>query len=144
PELERVGLSGTAGIRVPPPEASALRRLAREVLGRAGPGEPIFLAPLRSDIVAETPLILHFLLDRPNVLERDALLLARPAEQKRVVAVLRERRPLVVRWTDPRSSRREPNRRGRPSGSRALDAFLSQAYERRARIGPYDVLQARR
>jgi hypothetical protein len=48
-----------------------------------------------------------------------------------------------VRWTDPISSRPEPNERGRPSGSRALDEHLASAYRRRARFGYYDVLVPR-
>jgi hypothetical protein len=85
--------------------------------------------------------LLHFLTRRPNVLRRDVLLQARPSEQRRIVAALTRTRPrVVIRWTDPASSRPEPNRRGRPSGSRALDAYLSRAYRLSARIGAYDVL----
>jgi hypothetical protein len=57
--------------------------------------------------------------------------------------VLERRRPVVVRWTDPASSRPEPNRRGRPSGSRALDEHLARAYLVRARFGAFDVLVPR-
>ena len=46
----------------------------------------------------------------------------------------------MIRWTDPISSRPEPNPRGRPSGSRALDDYLASAYRLRARFGFYDVL----
>ena len=62
-------------------------------------------------------------------LGRDVSVQALPREQARIVAALRRARPrAVVRWTDPASSRPEPNRRGRPSGSRALDEYLASAY----------------
>ena len=81
---------------------------------------------------------------RPNVLHRDALLQAKPAEQARIVAALRAARPrAVIRWLDPASSHPEANARGRPSGSRALDAYLAGAYRPLARYGAYLVLVPR-
>ncbi len=143
PELEPLDLPATPLVRVPPAEARALPALAGAVGRLTEPGEPIFVAPRRSDLVTLTNPLVHVLVDRPNVLRRDAFLLAPRAEQARVVAVLRARRPLVVRWTDPRSSLPEPNPRGRPSGSRALDEHLARAYELRGRYGAYDVLVPR-
>jgi hypothetical protein len=48
-----------------------------------------------------------------------------------------------VRWTDPISEDPEDNPRGRPSGSRAVDEYLADAYRLRARFGFYDVLVPR-
>jgi hypothetical protein len=50
---------------------------------------------------------------------------------------------VVIRWLDPISSRAEPNERGRPSGSRALDEHLAAAYEPQARYGAYEILVPR-
>ena len=144
PDLEPVTLDGVPGIRVPPDEARALPPLVALVQRLVPPGEPIYVAPRRSDLVTLSAPLVHFLVDRPNLLEDDVLLQARPAEQRRIVAALRRGRPrVVVRWTDPISSRPEPNARGRPSGSRALDAHLASAYRLRARFGAYDVLVPR-
>ena len=143
PDLEPVQVDGARAIRVPPAEARALPPLAALVDRLVPEGTPIYVAPRRSDRVTSTAPLIHFLVDRPNVLRRDVLLQARPEEQARIVAVLRRDRPVVVRWTDPRSSAPEPNRRGRSSGSRALDEHLARAYTLRARFGAFDVLVPR-
>jgi hypothetical protein len=107
-------------------------------------GDPIYVAPRRSDLVTLSNPLVHFLTGRPNVLRDDVLLQAEPAEQERIVAALRRARPrAIVRWTDPISSRPEPNERGRPSGSRALDEYLASAYRLSARHGAYDILVPR-
>jgi len=144
PELEPVHLAGVPGIRVPPAEARALPALAARVQRLVPSGEAIYVAPRRSDLVTLSDPLIHFLVRRPNVLFRDVLVQARPDEQARIVAALRRTRPrVVVRWTDPASSRPERNRRGRPSGSRALDEHLATAYRLDSRFGAYDVLARR-
>jgi hypothetical protein len=143
-ELVAVHLPGVPGIRVPPAEARALPPLVAFVQRHVPPGEPIYVAPRRADLVTSSAPIVHFLVRRPNVLHRDALLHARPAEQIAIVEALRRARPpAVVRWTSPASSRPEPNERGRPSGARVLDAYLAAAYRSAARFGDYEVLLPR-
>jgi hypothetical protein len=143
PDLRPVDLPGVPGIRVPPAEAEALPRMVETVQRLTEPGEPIYVAPRRSDLVTFNDPLVHFLTRRPNVLREDTLLQAKPEEQRQIVAVLRRVRPVVVRWTDPLSSRPEPNERGRPSGSRLLDEHLAAAYRLEARFGAYDVLVPR-
>lgn len=144
PDLEPVRLAGVPGIRVPPAEAEALPRMVARVQRLVPPGEPIYVAPRRSDLVTLTDPLIHFLAHRPNILDRDVTVQALPREQARIVAALRRARPkAVVRWTDPASARPEPNRRGRPSGSRALDEYLASAYRLDERHGAYDVLVPR-
>ena len=102
------------------------------------------MAPLRSDLVSFSNPLIHRLVDRPNVLRRDVLLQAKPEEQQNIIKALEQRKPrVIIRWTDPASATREPNRRGRPSGSRALDEYIERAYAPYARYGHYEVLRSR-
>ena len=143
-DLVPLHLPGVPGIAVPPAEARALPGLVAAVDRLVPPGEPIYVAPRRSDLVTSTAPIVHFLVRRPNVLHRDALLQAEPAEQAAIVRALRRARVrVVVRWTSPASSHSEPNARGRPSGSTALDDYLHTAYRESARFGDYTVLVRR-
>jgi hypothetical protein len=108
------------------------------------PGEPIYVAPRRSDLVAYTNSILYVLADRDNAAGRDFGLFASAAAQRRIVERLRAARPrVVVRWTDPLSSKPEPNLRGRPSGAHDLDAYLARDYRLLERVPNYDVLVPR-
>ncbi|MBE2316389.1 hypothetical protein DVA67_010405 [Solirubrobacter sp. CPCC 204708] len=132
------------GIAIPPEEARALPEVVARIDHLVPPGEPIYVAPRRSDLVTFTNPLLHYLTDRPNVLRRDVLLQAKPEEQRNIVRALEQRRPrVVIRWTDPASSKPEPNRRGEPSGSTALDDYLERAYRLESRFGYYDVLVSR-
>lgn len=131
-------------VRVPPDEAQALPRLIAAVQRLVPPGEPIYVAPRRSDLVTFSNPLIHYLTGRPNVLRRDVLLQAKPSEQARIVAALERTRPkVVVRWTAAESAKPEPNRRGRPSGSTALDDYLARAYRLEARYGDYEILVPR-
>jgi hypothetical protein len=143
PDLRPVELPGVPAIRIPPAEAATLPPMVVAVQTLTERGEPIYVAPRRSDLVTFNNPLVHFLTRRPNVLREDTLLQARPEEQARIVAVLRRTRPVVVRWTDPLSSRPEPNERGRSSGVRLLDEHLASAYRLEGRFGPYDVLVPR-
>jgi hypothetical protein len=144
PGLVPLRVDGAGGVRVAPGDAAAIPRVVALVQRLVPPGEPIYVAPRRSDVVSFSNPLLHFLADRPNLLHRDVLLQAKPAEQDRIVAALTRAPPrAIVRWTAPASARPEPNRRGRPSGSRALDEHLARAYRLRARFGDYEVLEPR-
>jgi hypothetical protein len=144
PDLEPVGLPGMGGVKAPPAEAEVLRRAVPYVQARVPPGQPIFVAPRRSDLVRFDNLLFYILADRDTVLDAGATLQALPAQQRRTVEAIEDKRPrIVVRWTDPLSSQREPNRRGRPSGSRFLDEYLTREYRRVATFGVYRILERR-
>ena len=129
-------------VRVPPREAAALRDVEQLVQHLTAPDDPIFVTPLRSDLVTFSNPLLYYLVQRPNVLQRDFLLQAKPEEQRKIIAKL-PRAKVIVRWIDPDSAKPEPNRRGRPSGSRALDDYIDENYTVRGRFGDYEVLASR-
>src|SRR5690606_21103735 len=79
-------LTSYRGVLIPPDEADALAKLVALVQREVPPGEPIYVAPRRSDLVTFTNPLLHYLTDRPNVLDRDVLLQAKPDEQRAIVA----------------------------------------------------------
>jgi hypothetical protein len=121
-----------------------LPELIADVQRRVPPGQAIYVAPRRSDLVTFSNPLLYYLVDRPNVLRRDVLLQAKPREQAAIVRALQRARPgAIVRWTAPASAKPEPNRRGRPSGSRALDDYIAAAYREAARYGDYVLLVPR-
>jgi hypothetical protein len=142
PDLAALRIEGAGGTRVPPADADALPKLVAEVQRLVPPGEPIYVAPARSDLVPFNNPLLHFLTRRPNVLHRDFLLQAKPQEQRKIVSALEAAEPkVVIRWLEPPV--REPNERGRSTADRTLDAYLSRAYRPDARFGAYLVLVAR-
>jgi hypothetical protein len=141
PQLATLHVKGSGNVQVPAQDAEDIPRVAARV--RQLTQGPIYVAPRRSDLVTFSDPLLHYLVGRPNVLHRDVLLQAKPSEQAKIVAVLRRAKPVVIRWTDPASSNPEPNRRGRPSGSRALDDYLDAAYREDSRFGVYVVLVPR-
>jgi 4-amino-4-deoxy-L-arabinose transferase-like glycosyltransferase len=144
PETEAIDVPAADGVRAPPAEGRALSRVARVVRRDVPPGEPIYVAPRRSDLVAFSAPLVYVLAERDNPLREDVGLWSPRAAQQRIVRVLSRTRPrLVVRWTDPLSSRREPNPRGRPSGSRVLDEYLARAYRRLERLHHFDLLARR-
>jgi hypothetical protein len=144
PAMSEVHVKAADGVEAPPQEARSLERVVADVDGLVPPGEPIYVAPRRSDLVTYSNSILYVLADRDNAAGRDFGLVASAAEQTAIVDRLRARRPrVIVRWTDPLSSKREPNLRGRPSGSHALDQYLAADYRLLERLYHYDVLVPR-
>jgi hypothetical protein len=141
PTLSRVHVDTADGAEAPPPEARALERVVADVHARVPPGAPFYVAPRRSDLVAYSNSILYVLADRDNAAKRDFGLTASAAEQQRIVGQLMTTQPkVIVRWTDPLSSKAEPNLRGRPSGSRVLDDYIDSRYRLLERLYHYDVL----
>jgi hypothetical protein len=142
--MSEVRVGPADGARARPAEARALERLAVLVHARVPPGEPIYVAPARSDLVRSNDPLLYVLLDRDNATDRDHGLIARAGTQRRIVAQLERTRPrVVVRWTDPLGTVREPNLRGRPSGVHLLDDWLQRNYRLSERLFHYDVLVPR-
>jgi len=144
PHLSTVHVAVADGAQAPPAEARSIERLVAIVQSRVPPGQPIYVAPRRSDLVRFNDPLIYVLTERDNPTSQDFGLQTSAAGQASLVARLqRVRPPLVVRWTDPISSKPEPNRRGRSSGVDTLDAWLAANYRLQVRLYHYDVLVPR-
>lgn len=144
PALAPVDVAVADGVRAPASEARAIEGMVGAVQRRVPPGEPIYSITLRSDLVRINNPMVYVLAERPNALREDFGLNTPAPAQRRLAAALERAAPrVIVRWTDPASAVREPNRRGRPSGSRALDEWVGENYRAAERHGHYVVLERR-
>jgi hypothetical protein len=144
PAMSRVHVATADGVEAPPREARALEQVVADVHARVPPGQPIYVAPRRPDLLGFSNSIVYVLAERDNAARRDYGLLASAAAQQAIVAELSVARPrVVVRWTDPLSSKAEPNKRGRPTGVHTLDRYLAARYRLLHRLYHYDVLVPR-
>lgn len=124
------------GVRATPSEARDLGAL----LARLPPG-PILVAPPSFARVTVGDPLLYVLAQRPNPTRYDVMqpgVVTTARVQREMVADLRRARPrALVRWLDPRATRREANASGRERGATLLDAFLARAYGRPRRFGAF-------
>ncbi len=135
------------GVRVPAARARALEAAVAEVRRRTLPGEPIYVATRRADLVTAGNPLLYVLADRPNPTRYDiaapGVVTTAPVQQEIVADLERARPRLVVRETDPRTAAREPNAAGRSSGVHVLDDYLARRYAPAARSGSLRLLERR-
>ena len=144
PDLAAIDLPIADGAQAPPAEARALARLAEIVERVVPPGAPIYTITRRSDLVRFNQPLVYLAADRPNPTRHDYAIQTSAAEQRELVAELAHDRPrAIVRWTDPASTVREPNLRGRPTGVRILDRWVGDRYRLLARAGDYEILVPR-
>lgn len=141
PDLVAIDLPAADGVKARPDEARALERMAATVRRLVAPDEPIYAVTRRSDLVRLNQPLIYVLSDRDNPTPIDFGLQTSATDQARLVEQLSRARPgAIVRWHDPATTRREPNLRGRPSGSRLLDEWIARGYRSHARFGEYEVL----
>jgi hypothetical protein len=144
PAMSRVHVDAADGVRAPPREARALEQVVADVHARVPPGKTIYVAPRRPDLLAYSNSIIYVLAQRDNAARRDYGLLAGATAQRAIVAELGAARPrVIVRWTDPLSSKAEPNKRGRSTGVHTLDEYIAAHYRLLHRLYHYDVLVSR-
>lgn len=133
------------GVRERPARAQAMEAAAGYVRGRVPPGRPIYVATRRSDLVTSGNPLFYVLAGRPNPTRYDiaapGVVTTAPVQREIVAALERERVGLVVRFTDPVTAAREPNRAGRSTGVRVLDRYLGERFSPVARFGPYLMLE---
>jgi len=144
PDLVSLDLPAADGTKVPPREARALELTVRKVRQVVPPDRPIYTITRRSDLVRFNQPLVYVLADRDNPTRIEYGLQTSPERQRELVRALRRAKPgAVVRWNDPITTFREPNLRGRPSGSRALDAYVADSFRLLERFGEYEVLVPR-
>ena len=146
-ETVPLDLAVADGVTAAPALAAELVPAVRAIRRRTEPGEPIYVAPRRADLVTAGVPLLYVLAQRPNPTRHDVaqpgVVTTAPVQRGIVAALERTRTPLVVRWTDPRSSQPEPNLGGRPTGVRILDRYLARRYRPAERIGSLRLLVRR-
>lgn len=147
PTLARVPGPAGDGVETSPPDAAALAALRRDVDRLVAPGQPVFVADPRHDLVRVGDPLLYVILDRANPTRYDVMqpgVVTTEAVQREIVRELeRSRTRVVVRWLNPTASRPEPNGAGRSSGVHVLDRYLAGTYRPQARFGYYAVLVRR-
>jgi hypothetical protein len=144
PILSPVHVAVADGVRAPAAEARAIEAMVAGVQRRVPPGDPIYTVTRRSDLVRINDPLIYVLTERDNPTHQDFGLQTGAKAQAEIIAALARTRPkAIVRWTDPVSTKREPNARGRPSGVRTLDAWLATHYRLAERHGYYEILVPR-
>jgi hypothetical protein len=147
PALAAVPGPAGDGVQTSPSDARSLAELEREVARLTRPGEPIFVANPRFDLVHAGNPLLYVILGHPNPTHYDVMqpgVVTTAAVQRQIISSLRRSGTrLVIRWLDPRASLAEPNGAGRSSGVHILDRYLRATYAPVARFGYYQVLQKR-
>jgi len=130
------------GVQSTPADAAALRGLEQALSRLARPGEAIFVANPRHDLVHAGDPLLYVILGHPNATRYDVMqpgVVTTAPVQREIVGELAHTR-VVIRWLDPRASLVEPNGAGRSSGVLILDRYLASNFAQRARYGYYALL----
>jgi hypothetical protein len=140
-------LPAADGVRVRAAQRDPLERAVRDVQSRVPPGEPIYVATRRSDLVTSGDPLFYVLAERRNPTRYDiqapGVITSAPV-QREIVDDLRRVSPrAVVRFTSPITAAPEPNRAGESTGVTILDDYLEGAYRAAGRHGAYVVLVPR-
>ena len=144
PAMQTVDVAVAHGAQAPPAEAQAVEAMVPAVQRRVPPGDPIYVITRRSDLVRFNNPLVYVLTERDNPTRHDFGLDTGPAAQASIVATLERVQPrVIVRWTDPISTVREPNLRGTPTDVHVLDQYVAQNYRLAERHGVYDILVPR-
>ncbi|HSZ14113.1 MAG TPA: hypothetical protein VK790_08765 [Solirubrobacteraceae bacterium] len=132
------------GVQTSPADARALGQLLATVNRLTAPGEPIFVANPRFDLVRIGDPLLYIILGHPNPTRYDVIqpgvVTTAPVQREIVSSLQRSHTRVVVRWLDPAASQPEPNGAGRSSGVHILDRYLAANFQPYATYGYYEVL----
>jgi hypothetical protein len=146
PSLAAVPGSAGDGVETDPADARSLARLESEINRLTRPGEPVFVANPRFDLVAAGDPLLYVILGHPNPTRYDVMqpgvVTTAPVQREIIGSLQHAHDRVVIRWLDPRADAIEPNGSGRSSGVHLLDRYLLSRYRQVARYGVYQVLLA--
>ncbi len=146
PALAAVPGPACDGVQTDAADARALAQLESAVARRTRPGDPIFVAAPRHDVVHGGDPLLYVILDHPNPTRYDVMqpgLVTTASAQREIVASLeRSHTRVVIRWLDPRALAPEHNGADASSHVLILDQYLAQHFRPLARYGAYQVLTA--
>jgi hypothetical protein len=145
PALAAVPGGAGDGVRTEVADAQALRALVPYVRSRIPPGDPVFVANPRFDLVHAGDPLLNVILERPNPTRYDVMqpgIVTTAKVQREMIRELAHTRLIVV-WHDPRATLREDNPAGRSSGVNLLGDYIRAAFMPAARFGVYEVRRRR-
>jgi hypothetical protein len=132
------------GVQSTRDDARQLSALERSLATLARPGEPIFVADPRHDLVHAGDPLLYVILGHPNPTRYDVMqpgvVTTAPVQREIIGSLERSHTRVVVRWLDPRATLKEPNGASRSSGVHLLDSYLAAHFRPYARFGYYELL----
>ncbi|MGO9884193.1 MAG: hypothetical protein ACLPV4_14390, partial [Solirubrobacteraceae bacterium] len=135
------------GVQTGAADARALGELERTVSTLTRPGEPIFVANPRFDLVQAGDPLLYIILGHPNPTRYDVMqpgLVTTAPVQRQIIASLRSSHTrVIVRWLSPLATLNEHDGASHSSGVHILDRYLARTYAPYARYGDYQVLVRR-
>ena len=138
---ERLALAVADGVRVRAGRADSLEHAVAAVRERVRPGDPIYVATRRSDLVTSGDPLFYVLAGRPNPTRYDiqapGVITSAPVQREIVRDLERTRPRALVRFTSAVTTEPEPNRAGESSGVSVLDDYIERAYRPVERAGPY-------
>jgi hypothetical protein len=147
PPLATIHVDVADGVKAPTAEASSLERLTGYVRSRVPPGEPVFVANPRFDLVNVGNPLVYVIVGRPNPTRYDVMqpgVVTTAPVQREIVSDLERARPaLVIRWLSPLADHADDNGAGESSGVRILDRYIADRYVPERRYGDYQVLARR-
>jgi hypothetical protein len=147
PPLATIDVDVADGVKAPPAEARALEELTGYVRDRVAPGDPVFVANPRFDLVNVGNPLVYVLVQRPNPTRYDVMqpgVVTTAPVQREIIGDLERSRPrLVIRWLSPLADHADDNGAGESSGVRLLDRYLARTYAPERRFGDYQVLAPR-
>jgi hypothetical protein len=147
PALAAVPGPAGDGVETTVSDAHALAGLERELGKLTRPGEPIYVANPRFDLVHAGDPLLYVITAHPNPTKYDVMqpgVVTTASVQREIIASLRRSHDrVVVRWLSPLATLREPNGAGRTSGVNPLGRYIDARFRPVARFGDYQVLLLR-